>query len=504
MAIVQISRIQNRRGLKSDLPQLASGELGWSIDTGQLYIGHGTIAEGASEVGNTEILTTNTDVFSLISSYTYKGNQSLAVTTGASANAPISRTIQQKQDDFASVKDFGANGDGVTDDTAAINRAIKELASSTTTASRKLYMPAGTYLISSPVKLFPNTNLIGEGREATIIRLDTSGQTAVVQTADMGGNVTTNIGNDSNETPHHIHVEGVTFESTVIATNLLLDRTRDSDFINCGFKSIYTNQTGIGTSTACVKINCTAALPVTNVNFTNCLFEGNNFGVNADNDSDNVRFTNCEFHDMYMGVKLAESADGSTAALVTGPEYYKFVGCYFDDIDVQAARIYANGGTSVGHVFAFCTFDDVGTNNDGTSDVDVLTFTQAGNFATNNHFVRTDRSDVGGVAHFTTAQETVTLADNTGSATNTGISFDVTRENALILQYNMSMGSNLRTGTLTISANGTSADVSDDYVENGSTSLGAVFTVTTGGVIQFTTTSTGTDRTMHYNIKYLV
>ena len=68
----------------------------------------------------------------------------------------------------------------------------------------------------------------------------------------------------------------------------------------------------------------------------------------------------------------------------------------------------------------------------------------------------------------------------------------------------MSMGSNLRTGTLTISANGTSADVSDDYVENGSTSLGAVFTVTTGGVIQFTTTSTGTDRTMHYNIKYLV
>ena len=116
MAIVQISRIQNRRGVFSDLPQLASGELGWSIDTGQLFIGNGTIAEGASSVGNTEILTTNTDVFSLISSYTYKGNQSLAVTTGASSNAPISRTIQQKQDDFASVKDFGANGDGVTDD----------------------------------------------------------------------------------------------------------------------------------------------------------------------------------------------------------------------------------------------------------------------------------------------------------------------------------------------------------------------------------------------------
>jgi hypothetical protein len=42
MAIVQISRIQHRRGLQQDLPQLASGELGWSIDERRLYIGNGT------------------------------------------------------------------------------------------------------------------------------------------------------------------------------------------------------------------------------------------------------------------------------------------------------------------------------------------------------------------------------------------------------------------------------------------------------------------------------
>lgn len=57
MAIVQISQIKHRRGLGDNLPQLASAELGWSIDQRKLYIGNGTLAEGAPELGNTEILT---------------------------------------------------------------------------------------------------------------------------------------------------------------------------------------------------------------------------------------------------------------------------------------------------------------------------------------------------------------------------------------------------------------------------------------------------------------
>jgi hypothetical protein len=55
MAIVSISRIQHRRGLQQDLPQLASAELGWSVDRQKLYIGNGTIAEGAPKLGNTEV-----------------------------------------------------------------------------------------------------------------------------------------------------------------------------------------------------------------------------------------------------------------------------------------------------------------------------------------------------------------------------------------------------------------------------------------------------------------
>lgn len=62
MAIVQISQITNRKGRNEDLPQLAGAEFGWSVDTRQLYIGNGTIEEGAPVVGNTEILTEFSDI----------------------------------------------------------------------------------------------------------------------------------------------------------------------------------------------------------------------------------------------------------------------------------------------------------------------------------------------------------------------------------------------------------------------------------------------------------
>lgn len=57
MAIVSISRMQVRRGLYENLPQLASGELGWAIDQRRLFIGNGTLEEGAPFIGNTEVLT---------------------------------------------------------------------------------------------------------------------------------------------------------------------------------------------------------------------------------------------------------------------------------------------------------------------------------------------------------------------------------------------------------------------------------------------------------------
>jgi Major tropism determinant N-terminal domain len=67
MAIVQISQITNRKGLQTNLPQLAGAELGWSTDTRKLYIGNGTLADGAPVIGNTEILTEFSNISALFS-----------------------------------------------------------------------------------------------------------------------------------------------------------------------------------------------------------------------------------------------------------------------------------------------------------------------------------------------------------------------------------------------------------------------------------------------------
>ena len=109
MAVVSISKIQQRRGRANSgtgLPQLASGELGWAIDTQELYIGNGAVSEGAPAVGNTRILT-DKDIAEFNSpvnlfgqlTYIYKASGSissftisngLGYTDGTYSNVPLS------------------------------------------------------------------------------------------------------------------------------------------------------------------------------------------------------------------------------------------------------------------------------------------------------------------------------------------------------------------------------------------------------------------------------
>ena len=64
----------------------------------------------------------------------------------------ISRTVQVRLMDQMSVKDFGATGNGLTDDTAAINLALTAAATAAGSNGgqlQALYFPSGTYKISS-------------------------------------------------------------------------------------------------------------------------------------------------------------------------------------------------------------------------------------------------------------------------------------------------------------------------------------------------------------------
>ncbi|QRV92157.1 exo-beta-1,3-glucanase [Ceratobasidium sp. AG-Ba] len=71
---------------------------------------------------------------------------------------------------FRNVKDYGAKGDGVTDDTSAINRAISDGnrcgqgCKSSTVSPGLIYFPSGTYLVSSPIIPFYYTSMVGDAK----------------------------------------------------------------------------------------------------------------------------------------------------------------------------------------------------------------------------------------------------------------------------------------------------------------------------------------------------
>jgi hypothetical protein len=71
--------------------------------------------------------------------------------------------------EVVNVKDYSAKGDGVTDDMSAIQAAIDALKSSNA-ATQTLFIPHGTYIISSPLNLWSGIRLVGDGPGSTTIQ----------------------------------------------------------------------------------------------------------------------------------------------------------------------------------------------------------------------------------------------------------------------------------------------------------------------------------------------
>lgn len=93
---------------------------------------------------------------------------SLAASTGSSligfiaaGTGAVARTAQDKMREFVSVKDFGAVGDGVTDDGPAVQLAINEMASR---GRGTIVFPAGySYFMNTQVNVCDNLTVVGYG-----------------------------------------------------------------------------------------------------------------------------------------------------------------------------------------------------------------------------------------------------------------------------------------------------------------------------------------------------
>ena len=441
MAITQISRIQHRRGLATDLPQLAAGELGWVIDEQRLFIGNGTVADGAPAVGNTEIVTAGSASFTTALSYFYKGylGASTPIVTGASGD--FIRTVQAKLDDFASVKDFGALGDGTTNDTSAIQRALDELYTDTDRdderSRRILYFPAGDYRINASLKIPPYAYLRGEGIGRTVIYMSASAPVAVCQ--DDEKNTWGSIGSGGATTPTNITAEGITFQNGSAYGGVSIDNATNVKFIRCEFRGAYTaggadNALGKG-----VTVRSTNAYRCAKILFDGCTFTNFTRLVDMSMDVTHVRFTNCDFNTAYYGAIIGDEWDSSTTnGMAIGPRDVQFVGSSWSAISQQAIYVKAQQAVEAParNIISYANWysSDVGNNFEGVGsirEVPVIQYDQDECTSMMDFFERTDlrRTDgsselnmapeVQGIGKLTNAIKQVTLTDNTSAATTT-------------------------------------------------------------------------------------
>ena len=128
----------------------------------------------------------------------------------------ITRTTHDKFSDMVSVKDFGAVGDGLTDDTLALQKALA--------AHKSVFVPVGVYLISQPLELTDRQTILGAGQHAVIKA------NAMVNILEIGAS--------------YVTVQNLRLEQGEIGIKLF---GRDAPCVNCTISdvTIWQAQTGI-------------------------------------------------------------------------------------------------------------------------------------------------------------------------------------------------------------------------------------------------------------------
>lgn len=474
MAVVQISKIQVRRGKKyspTGVPQLSSGELAWAVDSQELYIGNGSVAEGSPAVGNSKVLTEHDNLLELLGGYRF------AEDSVNSFSHSVSRSMQSKLDETVSVKDFGALGNGIVDDTAAFQLALESLfLSEETRYFKKLIVPVGNYLISNDLYIPTNTVLVGESSQSIVVLSDGANIYFENINGDRDGDPTW----QSGTMPVNVHIGNLSIDTS--GGSVDISGLNHSTFDNVTFKgsyiilgdaiiknAIYFNNTDFGTQT-------------NNINFVNCKFTQVDVGVRmiqSDTLETVFKFTNCEF-------SLAGRGIWSTG--ISGQRnLWSYDNCTFNEIAKEAIWTTGSGAKVNACTFIRC---GNGANGDTLPDTSIVRFEHnLDNVVNDCSFTRTQAlmnaltastpcvpeviNGTASLANRLTAQ----ISNSTGFLTV--FSSDVTK---IEIEYTLTLTAGTRIGKLLIDVDKVNEEtvISDDYTYTGmNTSIMEGFTFNT-------------------------
>lgn len=395
MAVVSISRIQIRRGKKesaSGLPQLASGELGWAVDSQELFIGNGSVGEGAPYVGNSKLLSEHDNLFEFADTYAYK-QPSGNFQTGATVNFPVYKTLQERLDDLVNVTAFGATGDG-TDQTVEIQRAIDQLYLNPSNkglpvARVTLAMGPGVYLISAPIYVPSHVTIVGAGSDKTLILSPNNDAFRTINDASTIGSYaldsTTTVINQA----RRIRLEGMTISCGSFA-GLLLQDCKDSTFNDLQIFGVYElgDEDTFTTDAGIVLNSQSTAITSNNNTFNNVYVNNKSYAVYSNDNVNNNTFNYCNFGTLENGVLFGLATIIGNPGQDTGPSSNTFNFCNFSNIVFEGIYV-AEGkhNKSNGNTFTLVGNDGLGEEN---SKHPVIRYTHASNTSTNDHFSRSD------------------------------------------------------------------------------------------------------------------
>lgn len=148
------------------------------IENGRHYVGRKTAADAGEIIA--EYSTVGADLATLA-----EGTGSSLIGFLQSGSGAIGRTVQARLRETISAKDFGAVGNGVADDTAALNAFFAAVIA----AKGNGYIPAGTYRFTTPLNIASageDWAIMGAGSAATRLIYDGANTTADIVTLGNG------------------------------------------------------------------------------------------------------------------------------------------------------------------------------------------------------------------------------------------------------------------------------------------------------------------------------
>jgi hypothetical protein len=278
--------------------------------------------------------------------------------SNSAGNLPnaVGRTVHQKLQETVSVKDFGAVGDGLTDDTTAITNAIAAVAGggSGTSLGGSVYFPNGTYAHTGITHL-PGVQLYGDKNTT----LKYTGTSVGITTPAVGGyfqieglhllTTTGAIQYRIQGTSSQLEMTDVLIEGGSLAGVIMNNTANNAHFLGCTFTNC--GSAGVPESAGLV---CTAN--ANSVGLVNCIFESNNgWGI----------FSNVPSRGWTISASLIE---GNTLGgiLLQGINGINISGCYFENLSSGTYQIFitntgavVNTGVSiVGNIFGCATSFD--------------------------------------------------------------------------------------------------------------------------------------------------